>query len=184
MRLRQSQSGKEIEGRGEQNYAPQGPRKGASKIDSQLQGKKDDGPLPYFEDAGEIGMRQTILDKFGAAGSLLAAASCPACFPLLGVVGSAVGLGVLKPFEGIAFYVFQALVLLALIGNLSAYFNHRKIFPLLIGVGSPLLIFFSLYGVYRQWVLYTGLFGMLAAAIINFMMIKRCQKPVKEPSSP
>lgn len=129
-------------------------------------------------------MKQTILDKCGAVGSFLAAAACPACFPLLGIVGSAVGLGVFKPFEGIAFYVFQGLVLLALIGNISAYLNHRKIFPLVIGVGSPLLIFFSLYGIYLTWVLYTGLFGLLAAAVLNFFTIKRCRIIDKGPSSP
>lgn len=128
-------------------------------------------------------MKQSILDKLGAVGSFLAAAACPACFPLLGIVGSAVGLGVFKPFEGIVFYVFQVLVLIGLIGNVSAYFNHRKIFPLVIGVGSPILIFFSLYGIYLQWILYAGLFGMMAAAILNFSTIKRCQIKVEGPSS-
>lgn len=149
-----------------------------------MQQEKGDESLPHFKDAGEIRLKQTILDKCGAVGAFLAAASCPACFPLLGVVGSAVGLGVFKPVEGVAFYVFQGLVLLALVGNISAYFNHRKIFPLVIGVGSPFLIIFSLYGIYLQWILTTGLFGMLAAAILNFLAIKSCQIKVKGPQSP
>lgn len=127
-------------------------------------------------------MNQSVLDKLGAVGSFLAAAACPACFPLLGIVGSAVGLGIFKPFEGAVFYIFQGLVLLGLLGNISAYFNHNKIIPLLIGVASPILIFFSLYGIYLTWVLYTGLFGMMAAAILNFFAIKRCQIKVNGPS--
>ena len=89
-------------------------------------------------------MSVKFLDKFGAVGSffsLLAAAGCPACFPLLGVVGTTLGLGFLRPYEGIAMYVFQGFVLLSLIGNVFAYFSHKRIYALLIGVISPSMIF-------------------------------------------
>jgi hypothetical protein len=61
-----------------------------------------------------------FLDKIGAVGAFLVAGSCSACFPLLAVVGSAFGLSFLRPYEGILLYVFQGLVLMALIGNVIA----------------------------------------------------------------
>jgi len=120
-------------------------------------------------------MKQSLLDKFAAVGSLLAAAACPACFPLFGVVGTAIGLGIFKPFEGIVFYVFQLFVAVGIVGNISAYLNHRRIIPLVIGVGSPGLVFLALYGSHSSRVLYAGLLGMSVAALFNFFALKRCE---------
>jgi len=51
-------------------------------------------------------MKIKFLDKLGAIGAFIAAASCPVCFPFLGVVGATVGLGFLSPYEGIIVYIF------------------------------------------------------------------------------
>ena len=42
-----------------------------------------------------------IADKAGPLGSVVAAASCPACFPALASLGAAVGLGFLSEYEGL-----------------------------------------------------------------------------------
>jgi hypothetical protein len=55
-------------------------------------------------------MKLGFIDKIGSVGSLLAAVACPACFPMLAAVGSAVGLSVLHTFEGKVFVAFQLLV--------------------------------------------------------------------------
>ena len=47
-------------------------------------------------------MINKILDKIGSGGVWLAALSCTACFPALGSLASALGLGFLSHFEGIA----------------------------------------------------------------------------------
>ena len=47
-------------------------------------------------------MINKILDKVGSGGVWLAALSCTACFPALGSLASALGLGFLSHFEGIA----------------------------------------------------------------------------------
>src|SRR5207247_1102039 len=90
---------------------------------------------------GKIG----IIEKLASIGAVIAAAACPACFPVLAVVGSVLGLGVLHRFEGSVFLVFQILVLLALAGNVASFLRHHRILPLIVGVVSPLIIFFALY---------------------------------------
>ena len=97
-----------------------------------------------------------FIDKIGSIGSLLAAAACPACFPMWAVVGSALGLGILHPFEGKVFFVFQLLVAVALVGSIISYFNHRKVLPLLTGTISPALIFFGLYVFFHPVIVYSG----------------------------
>ncbi len=47
-------------------------------------------------------MINKILDKVSSGGVWLAALSCTGCFPALGSLASALGLGFLSHFEGIA----------------------------------------------------------------------------------
>jgi mercuric ion transport protein len=119
-------------------------------------------------------MKFQSLDKLGAVGALLAAASCPACFPLLAVAGSALGLSFLRPYEGVLMYAFQGLVLMALVGNILAFRRHKQIVPLIVGVTSPVLIFFAFYVYFAPAIMYTGFFGLLVAAIMNFIAGRRC----------
>ncbi len=121
-------------------------------------------------------MKVSVIDKIGSVGSLAAAAACPACFPMLAVVGSALGLGVLRPFEGKVFFAFQLLVGVALIGNIVSYFNHRKILPLLTGLVSQGLIFFALYIRFHPAILYSGLSGLAIASIMNLIANRHCRR--------
>ena len=125
-------------------------------------------------DPDKANSKMKILDKIGSVGALLSAAACPACFPLFAIVGSALGLGALRPFEGYAMYAMQAFVLLALLGNIIAYRAHRRRGPLLLGVLSPLLVFFAYHVMFSPPLIYVGLFGLLGAAVWNFIENKRC----------
>jgi len=123
-------------------------------------------------------MKIKALDKVGPIGavcSLIAAVSCPACFPIFGVIGATLGLGFLKPYEGIVLYVFQGFVLLSLIGNIIAYFGHKKVYALIIGVVSPLLIFYAFYINFNYSIIYTGLLGLFVSAVINYFENKKCK---------
>jgi hypothetical protein len=117
-----------------------------------------------------------VLDKLGALGTLLAAAACPACFPLLAVVGSALGLGIFARFEGYVMYVLQAFVLLALVGNVLAYRGHRKIALLIAGVGSPLVVFYAIHVSFSPLLMYVGLAGLSVTAVGNYLAGRRCAK--------
>ncbi len=117
-----------------------------------------------------------LIEKIGTVGSLIAAVACPACFPMLAVVGSALGLGVLHPFEGKILLAFQLLVGVSLIGSFISYFNHHKILPLLIGVISPGLIFFALYIRFHPVIIYSGLLGLTVAFVTNLIANRHCRK--------
>lgn len=117
-----------------------------------------------------------FLDKIGSVGAVLAAAAAPCCFPLLAAVGSALGLGVLQPYKGYSAYVIQGLVLLALIGNVIAYRQHRKKFPFTLGVASPALVFFAYYVSYSTALIYAALAGLTVTAIWNFIESRRLSR--------
>src|SRR5712692_420819 len=120
-------------------------------------------------DPDKANSEMKILDKIGSVGALLSAAACPACFPLFAIVGSALGLGALRPFEGYAMYALQAFALLALGGNVLAYRGHGSIGPLIIGLLSPALILFGYWVRFSPGLIYAGLFGLLSAAVWNFI---------------
>jgi len=120
-------------------------------------------------------MKLDVLDKVGAFGAFFAAGACPACFPLLAIVGSVLGLSFLKPYEGLIMVVFQILVALALIGNIASFFQHRKIWLLALGILSPGLIFFAFYIQFSTAILNTGLFGLIVTAVLNFIEKKKCK---------
>lgn len=86
------------------------------------------------------------LDNVGTLGVWVAALSCPACFPALISLASALGLGFLSTFEGIAInYLLPFFTLLVLLSNLYSWYQHRNHFRGLISVFSPVLILFVLY---------------------------------------
>jgi mercuric ion transport protein len=121
-------------------------------------------------------MRTGVVEKIGAIGALVTAAACPACFPMLAVVGTTLGLGVLSRFEGWVFIVFQVLVVIAILGNILSFVRHRRAVPLIIGVSGPLLIFFALCVRFNQLLLYIGLVGLAAASILNFIANRQCAR--------
>jgi len=116
------------------------------------------------------------MEKIGTIGAVLAAAACPACFPTLTVMGAALGFGIFRRFEGWVFTVFQILVVVAMLGNILSFFRHRRAFPLIIGITGPLLIFFALYARFNQLLLYLGLFGLVAASVLNYVANRQCAR--------
>lgn len=129
-------------------------------------------------------MKFGFIEKIGSIGSLISALACPACFPVFAVVGAALGLGVFHPFEGIVFVVFRVLVLVALAGNILVFFNHRRLLPLVVGVASPAMIFFTIYVYWNSTLLYVGLFGLLAASVLNFIANRACKTCKAEGHTP
>jgi mercuric ion transport protein len=119
-------------------------------------------------------MKSGVIEKIGTFGALLAAAACPACFPLVAVAGTAVGLGIFQPFEGWVFIVFQLLVMIAMLGTILSFLCNRRFFPLIIGLAGPALIFVSLYVRFSQLLLYVGLFDLVIASVLNFLVNRQC----------
>lgn len=73
-------------------------------------------------------MMNKILDKVGSGGVWLAALSCTACFPALGSLASALGLGFLSHFEGISVNTLLPLfAALALLVNSYNWYQHKHV---------------------------------------------------------
>src|SRR3546814_15116289 len=69
-----------------------------------------------------------ILDKTSSLGSLVAAMSCAGCFPALGSLGAALGLGFLGQYEGFLFRkLLPGLAVLALVVNAWARSEERRV---------------------------------------------------------
>ena len=109
------------------------------------------------------------IDKFGTAGLLLTAILSPCCFPLFAFGASALGLGAFELFGSWTMWIFQAMVLISLVGLFISYRKHRYTYPLIVGVPSAISVFYGFYfatnGVYF---IYTGMFGLFISTGINY----------------
>lgn len=117
-----------------------------------------------------------LLDKIGSIGAILAAASCPVCFPLLAAAGSFIGLGVLHPYEGKMLILFQFLVLMSLVGLVLSFRRHRKPLSLIVGIMSALLILIAFHIRFNEMLNYVGLFGLLSASVLKVIENRRCTR--------
>jgi mercuric ion transport protein len=114
------------------------------------------------------------LDKIGTLGIWIAALSCPACFPALISIVSALSLGFLSTFEGIAInYLLPFFTLIVLLSNIYSWYQHRNHFRGLLSVLSPILILLVLYIFWTfSWsrqLFYITLFLMPIVAIFDLI---------------
>jgi mercuric ion transport protein len=115
-----------------------------------------------------------VADKAGALGSIVSAASCPACFPALASLGAALGLGFLSEYEGLFINtllpVFAGIALLA---NAMGWFRHRQWWRALLGVAGPAMVLAAMLLFFGQWwtarLLYTGLAFMVGVSVWDLL---------------
>jgi mercuric ion transport protein len=106
------------------------------------------------------------VDKAGALGTIVSAASCPACFPALASLGAAAGLGFLSEYEGLFITTLLPLfAVVALLANAAAWLNHRQWHRSLLGMLGPaaMLLFFGRW--WTAWLLYAGLAMMVGVSL-------------------
>lgn len=108
------------------------------------------------------------IDKLGTLGLFVTALFSPCCFPLFAFGASALGLGSFELFGGWTMYVFQAMVLVSMIGFYISYQKHKCLYPILIALPSALLIFYSFYISNITYFVYAGMLGILIATGINY----------------
>lgn len=116
------------------------------------------------------------LDKLATIGSLFAAlvAATPCCLPLLATVGASFGLSSLMPYRNLSEWVFQGFTLLALIGIVVAFRQHRQILPLIVMLVAVVAIFVYYYVLRQPSLVYAGLAGLLTASLLNHLAAKQC----------
>lgn len=116
------------------------------------------------------------LDKFGTAGTLMGAlAAAPACcLPLLASVGAALGFGAFAPYSAVLTYLLQFFVALAVAGAFMGFRQHHKWQPLVLAAASAIGIFYAYNVQLTQGLVYSGLLGLVAAAVWNTIVGRRC----------
>ena len=111
-----------------------------------------------------------IFAKTSALGVLLAAMGCASCFPALGSLAAAVGLGYLAQFEGMFINTLLPLfAVIALAANSVAFLSHRVWYRMVLGVSGPIMVLLTMYPLWKYnwstYLLYAGIVLMLIVAM-------------------
>ncbi len=128
-------------------------------------------------------------DKAGVMGAIIAAIGCAACFPVLGSLGAAIGLGFLSQYEGTFIrYLLPLFAIIGLTANLVAGLRHRHWPRMFVGIVGPLLVLaaallMSVYGIRAEWLLYPGLTLMVVVSIWDLVSPARKNRQRSDPSS-
>jgi hypothetical protein len=118
------------------------------------------------------------LDRIGSVGALLAAIAAPCCFPIFAALGTALGFGALGEHEGVILYILQGFAVLTLAGLALSYRRHRDPAPLIVGALGCANLAYHFYLESSLPALYGGLLGLIAAALWNYVSIRRGRRPV------
>jgi mercuric ion transport protein len=113
-------------------------------------------------------------EKFGTTGAVVAALACPICFPKLAVVGAALGLGILAPYEKYVALFVQALFVVAFIGQVLSYRTHQSKSVLGLSGLVTVLLFVGYYVIPSSILLQLSLAGLVIASIWQVVAIRRC----------
>jgi len=119
-------------------------------------------------------VRPRITEKVGSIGAVIGALACPICFPKIAIIGSAIGLGVLTPFEGYVAKGVQVLYLLAFIGQLIAFRQHGNRWLLGLSVLTTVLLFSGYYLVPSSLLLQVSLCGLVISSVWLVVEQRRC----------
>jgi mercuric ion transport protein len=112
--------------------------------------------------------------KLGNLGTIVSAMACASCFPLLGSLGAALGLGVLAQFEGTFINILLPIfAVVALISAAVFWIEHKRPVRGLLSIAGPAMVLAVLYPFWTKgWstsLLYFALTLMLAVSIWDFV---------------
>jgi mercuric ion transport protein len=122
-----------------------------------------------------------LADKAGVVGSVVSAASCPACFPALASLGAATGLGIFAQYEGLIMTTLLPwFAVIALVANALGWLRHRQWHRSVLGMIGPAIVLAALL-VFpgEDWfaeLLYSGLASMVGVSLWDLFSPanKRC----------
>ena len=129
----------------------------------------------------------SLFDKTGALGALTAAMGCASCFPALGSLGAALGLGFLAQYEGIFINTLLPIfAAIALTANVVSFFSHKIWYRTLAGIAGPSMVLLTMYPLWTYnwstYLLYAGIVLMLVVSIWDIVSPPRqvcsnCETP-------
>lgn len=114
------------------------------------------------------------LEKLGSVGAVVSAAGCSMCFPALGTLAGAIGLGFLSRWEGLFINtLLPTFAWLVLLLNAIAAWHHRNGVRAMISLVGPVLLLLSLYPLFQyRWsvyLTYAALILMVAVSIWDLL---------------
>ncbi|GFG73810.1 mercury transporter MerC [Mycobacterium botniense] len=120
-----------------------------------------------------------MTDKVGVVGTVVSAMACAMCFPAVGAIGAALGLGFLSRWEDVFINVLPLFAVLVLVAN--ALGAHRQWRRSALGVIGPILVLIGwvsfMSGVLAHGparvVLYAGLVVMVVYAVWDLVSPRR-----------
>jgi len=111
-----------------------------------------------------------FMNQSGAWGSIVAAMGCASCFPALGSIAAALGLGFLAQFEGLFINtllpIMASIVIAIQVFQFAVYTCWKR---LIAGITGPAFVLLTLYPLWSYgwstYLFYLGLILMMAVAI-------------------
>ncbi len=112
----------------------------------------------------------SLFDKTGTIGVLTAAMGCASCFPALGSLGAALGLGFLAHYEGLLINtLLPVFAAIALAANVFAFFSHKIWYRMLAAITGPSMVLLTMYPLWAYgwstYLLYSGIALMLIVSL-------------------
>lgn len=112
----------------------------------------------------------SLFDKSGSLGVLTATMGCASCFPAVGSLGAAIGLGFLHQYEGVFINTLLPLfAAIALAANIFSFFNHKIWYRGLLGIAGPIMVLLTMYPLWAYnwstYLLYVGIILMLLVSL-------------------
>ena len=130
-----------------------------------------------------MGRIVSSLDKLGVGGAIIAALSCSACFPALGALAAALGLGFLSQLEGLAINTLLPLfAVIALTVNCYGWIQHRNHWRGMLSVLGPVAILATLYPLWQfgwsTYLFYAALILMLTVSVTDLLWPAKQECPI------
>lgn len=125
-----------------------------------------------------------MTDKVGVVGTVVSTMACAMCFPAVGAIGAAIGLGFLSQWEDVFINVLPLFAVLVLVANGLGWLAHRQWRRSALGTIGPILVLIGwvslMSGVLARGparvVLYAGLVVMVVFAVWDLVwpISRRC----------
>ena len=114
----------------------------------------------------------SLFDKTGSIGVFVSALGCAGCFPALGSLAAALGMGAISNYEGVLINKLLPLfAVIALLANLVGWYQHRVLYRGLLSVVGPAAVLTARYPFWNYawgiYVFYIGLITMLTVSILD-----------------
>lgn len=122
-----------------------------------------------------MGFITRVTNKAGTLGSIVTAMGCAGCFPAIGSLGVAIGLGFLSQYERLFIHILLPVFAgIALLANMLGWLSHRQWRRAAPGLIGPVLVLIAVflmrvYGIRSGWLLYIGLAFMIGVSIWDFV---------------